>query len=136
MNKLINLDEGKFVVEIEAIQLESSEPSAMAPYLAEHAMITKDKQKIFITLMIKEQNIVTGFQMEDKDERFVESIDQKIDKETNIRYEIFSLSKLPTTVKARVQYTVNHEGEDFSGDELLRLSFDQQSIQNTADIQF
>lgn len=136
MEKEIKLTPGKYVIQVQAIQLESDESSAMAPYLAEHAMVTKENEKVFVTLMIKEQEIVTGFQIEDNDETFVQSIDQQIDEEANVRYEIFPLNKLTTTVKARVQYTIPHEGKDFSGDELLRLFFDRQSIQNTKEINF
>lgn len=132
----IELNEGKYVVQIQAMKIDTDEPSAMAPYLANNAIITYEKGLYFLTLMIQEEKVVTGFQIQTESGTFTPSIEQQIDNEAKVRYEIFQLDQLSTILSARVQYKVDHEGKVFEGDETLRLMLDSKTIQNVADVEF
>lgn len=132
-NKLKALEDGKYVVEIQAIKKDSDETSAMDPYLARHAIISKEAEKTYLTIMIQEANIVTDFKLEDKQGNLVNCLEQKIDEAKNNRYEIFEFYPSTSALQARVQYEVDHEGSTFKGDEQFRLLFDLDSIKNIKD---
>src|SRR5690625_4043674 len=100
-NQLIQLDEGKYIVHVQAIKKETEEASAMAPYLSENAIITKEAEKTFITLMIHQEEVVTGFQVANEEGKLIESIDQQIDKQSKNRYEVFQLDILSELLQAR-----------------------------------
>src|SRR5690625_3318633 len=112
----------------------SNEESAMTPYLANNSIITIEPGQLFVTLMIKEEKIVTGFQFKNNYGELIHSINQQIDDSANIRYEIFQLDELYTIMEAQVQYKIEHNAQLFEGDEALRLFFNPDSIQNVDDI--
>lgn len=122
-NSVINLDQGKYVMRIQALQKDSDEPSVMADYLSESAIVTNEEGSFFLTLMLMEQQVVTGFQVENK-----EAIEKQVNEETNNRFELFELEQLSTILSVRVQYEIEYEGQEIKGDEALRLSIDEESI--------
>jgi len=130
----ITLDDGKFLVNVQAIQQHSNETSAMQPYLSHHAILTKEKENIFLTLMIQEQKVITGLQVIDENREAITSFERQVDEENGIRYEIFQLPQLFTLMSIQVQYEVEHKGDTFTGDEPLRLYFDPESVQNVEEI--
>lgn len=132
--KKIPLDEGKYVIQVEALKIDKDEPSAMAPYLSNNSIVTKEAEKTFLTLMLLEEHIITKFQIQIEQDDFITCVNTHKDESSQTRYEIFQLNQLQTIHQARVQYEVEHEGQTFSGDEILRLSFDADSIQDTADL--
>jgi len=134
-NLTINLEQGKYIAQIQTLKKDEDESSAMAPYLSEHAIITHESDHYFITLMIQEEHVITGFQLIQKDRELNQAIDKQIDQETKVRYEIFQLANLQTIIHARVQYEIDHEGNIFKGDEELRLFIDSETIQNVDDIE-
>lgn len=135
-NKLIELQDGKYIVEVQAIKKDSSETSAMAPYLENNAIITKEAGQNFVTLVINEEEIVKGLQVKSGDRTFNDSINKQVNKDENIRYEIFHLEQIQTVLPARVQYKINHEGNIIEGDEELRLLINDETVQNVEDIEF
>lgn len=134
--KIIHLNEGKYVVQVQAMKKEENELSAMAPYLSNNSIITKESGEIFVTLKILEEQIITGLQIKNDNGEYTEHINFLKDEEAKARYENFQLESFQSIHHARVQYEVNHEGEIIKGDEELRLVFDDQSVQNVDDIQF
>lgn len=135
-NKAINVDEGKYVIQVTAMKKAEDEPSAMAPYLSNNSIITNVSGQYFVTLMILEEQIITRFQLKNKTDEYINCIEQHKDKEAATRYEIFQLEEFQTIHDARVQYKVNNNGNVFEGDEELRLFFDANSIQNVDNIDF
>jgi len=133
-NATINLEQGKYIAQIQTLKKDEDESSAMAPYLSEHVIITHESGHYFITLMIQEEQVVTGFQLIKKDGELNHAIDQQIDQDTKVRYEIFQLENFRTMIPAQVQYEIDHEGSTFKGDEKLRLYINQETIQNVNDI--
>jgi len=135
-NKLIELNDGKYVVEVQAIKKDSTETSAMAPYLANNAIITKEAGQNFVTLVINEEEVVKGLQVKSSDNTFKNSINNQVNQDENVRYEIFHLEQIQTILPARVQYKINYEGNIIEGDEELRLFINDDTIQNVEDMEF
>jgi|SRR5690625_693197 len=135
-NKLIELHDGKYVVEVQAIKKDSTETSAMAPYLANNAIITKEAGQNFVTLVINEEEVVKGLQVKSSDNTFKNSINNQVNQDENVRYEIFHLEQIQTILPARVQYKINYEGNIIEGDEELRLFINDDTIQNVEDMEF
>lgn len=131
----IQLDDGKYVVTVQALKKNEDEKSAMAPYLSETAIVTVLEGKTYVTLMLKEQQVVTDFQIALDEEAFISNIDYQINEELNSRYEMFELEELKGTLLARVQYELTYEGQRISGDEQLRIVLDEDSIENVENIQ-
>src|SRR5699024_2005047 len=134
--KPIDLKEGKYVIQVEAMKKSEDETSAMSPYLSNNTILTKLSSQFYVTLMLNEEQTITGLQIKNKHDEYTNSIDQHIDTASNTRYEIFQLDEFQTILNARVQYKVEHDGKTFEGDEELRLVFDAQSSQNVDDIDF
>lgn len=135
-NKSIPIDEGKFVVQVQALKQSEDEASAMAPYISKNSIITNEQGKLFLTIMFTEQDIITGFQIKNKHGEFISCVNAHTDIETNARYENFTLDSLLPFHDARVQYKVEHDGNIFEGDETLRLFFDRDSVLNVEKIKF
>lgn len=135
-NNSITVDEGKFVVQVQALKQSEDEPSAMAPYISKNSIITNEQGNLFLTLMFTEQHIITGFQIKNNAGEFVSCVNAHIDTKTNARYENFTLDTLQPIHDARVQYKVDYDGSTFEGDETLRLSFDRDSVLNVEKIKF
>src|SRR5690625_3156784 len=96
----IQLDDGKYVVTVQALKKNEDEKSAMAPYLSETAIVTVLEGKTYVTLMLKEQQVVTDFQIALDEEAFISNIDYQINEELNSRYEMFELEELKGTLLA------------------------------------
>lgn len=135
-NKTIDLPVGKYVVEVSTLKKDLDEPSAMAPYLSHHCIVTKEEDKIFITFMILNEHVITGLQIKNEAGVIMESINHHVDESSKTRYEIFHFEQLNSHHEAQVQYEVDHEGEVFKGDETLRLYFNENSAQNVEDLKF
>lgn len=126
---VITIEEGKYAIDVQTLKKDAHEPSAMANYLSQKAIVTKQDEFLTLSLLLQSQKTITGFQIENETGEFVEAIEQQIDEETERRFEMFHLSHLPTILNARVQYEIEHEGKSFKGDEILRLSFDGESLE-------
>lgn len=129
----IQLEEGKYLIALEALKKDEDEASAMAPYLGEHGIITIHEGKSYLTLMLMEQNIITNFDLLGE-EGARSKLDSQINEELNSRYEMFELPELAKELLARVQYELEYEGREIKGDEQLRLVLDEESIQNVEEI--
>src|SRR5690625_7075381 len=70
----------------------------MQPYLSHHAILTKEKENIFLTLMIQEQKVITGLQVIGETRKAITSFERQVDEESEIRYEIFQLPQLFTLI--------------------------------------
>src|SRR5699024_8505894 len=121
--KIMNLEKGKYAIPLQALKKDEDAPSAMADYLSNFAVVTKKDDKLTLSIVLYNQHIITILQMENQEKIFTEAIAEQIKEEKNWRYEIFELNYLPSNLKVRVQYEVEHYGKSFKGDELLRLSF-------------
>lgn len=129
----MSLQEGKYVIFVDAMKKDTDEESAMAPYLGETAIVSKIDEKLYITFMLMEQEIITNFQLSNGDE-FYEAIDKQVNEELNNRYEMFQIKELTDSIVARVQYEVTYEGRKIDGDEQLRLMFDLNSLKNVEEL--
>lgn len=129
----IKLEDGKYAVRVQALKKEADEPSAMEPYLGEVAIVTVTAGKNYLTLMLREQDMITNFQLLHGGHP-IERRNSHVNEELNNRYEIFELEELQATVIARVQYELFHEGREIKGDEQLRLVLDEESVQDLEEI--
>src|SRR5699024_3360307 len=129
---IINIEEGKYAIGVQTLKKDENEASAMANYLSQKAIVTKQNELFTLSLLLQSQTTITGFQIENEAGEFVEATESQIDEETDRRFEMFELSHLPGILHARVQYEVEHDGRSFKGDEVLRLSFDAQSLEKLA----
>ena len=125
----MNLEKGKYAIPLQALKKDEDAPSAMADYLSNFAVVTKKDENLTLSLLLYNQQIITGLQIENHEEEFTEAIAKQVDEEKNWRYEMFELNNLPSSLNVRVQYEVEHEGKSFKGDEVLRLSFDADSVE-------
>ncbi len=125
MNKKLDLKTGKYALRVGALHKDKDEASVMASYLADTAIVTYEDELI-VTLMLKEDSIITGFQIGNP---LKASVAQQVNPETNSRFELFQLPELYRFVDAQVQYQVEHEGKTIHGDESLRLYFDLESLE-------
>lgn len=130
----IYLEEGKYAIQVQALKKEADKQSAMAGYLSESAIVTKQDDNIFVTFMLKDDKIIKKFQVSNESGEWVAAIDYEVNKETNTRFELFQLERLIPTLHVRVQYEVEHEGQIFQGDETLRLVFDEESLDTVDNI--
>ena len=130
--EVIKMGAGKYGIRVQTLKKDENEPSAMANYLSQMAVVTKQDEKITLSLLLQSQKTITGFQVENEAGEFVVAAESQIDEEMDRRFEMFKLSHLPAILHARVQYEVEHEGRSFKGDEVLRLSFDAQSLEKLA----
>jgi len=125
----MNFEKGKYAIPIEALKKDEDAPSTMADYLSNFAVITKNDGDLTLSLLLFNQQTITGLQVENNEGGFTKAIANHIDEEKNWRYEMFKLTNLPNSLIVRVQYEVDHEGSSFKGDEMLRLSFATDSIE-------
>ena len=125
----MNLKKGKYAIPLQALKKDEDAPSAMADYLSNFAVVTKKDDKLTLSIVLYNQQVITGLQIENHEKIFTEAIAEQVNEEKNWRYEMFELNYLPSKLKARVQYEVEHEGKSFKGDEVLRLSFDTDNVE-------
>lgn len=123
------LTEGKYVVDLKTLRKDSDELSVMGNYLAGSAIITKEADFISMTLLILDNQIVLGLQLEGNN-GWEEAEEHRIDDETNRRYELFDLEALSDVINARVQYEYPQEGKIMKADEEFRIVIDQESIES------
>lgn len=126
---IIHIEKGKYAIGVQALKKDADEPSAMANYLSQMAVVTKQDEFLTLSLLLQSQQTITGFQVENHAGEFMEAVDKQIDEEMDRRFEMFELKNLPTNLNVRVQYEVEHEGKSFKGDEILRLSFVEKSLE-------
>lgn len=125
----LQLNEGKYAIQVQTLKKNEDEPSAMNSYLGETAILTKTGRDLFITFMLKEQQIISSFQLANDRGKFFEAIEQVVNEQLKTRYEMFKIKVLKESIIARVQYELFYEGQKVSGDEQLRLMLDQDSLQ-------
>ena len=126
---VINIEEGKYAIGVQTLKKDENEASAMANYLSQKAIVTKQDEFFTLSLLLQSQTTITGFQIENEADEFVEATESQIDEETDRRFEMFELEHLPSILNVRVQYEVDHEGQKFKGDEALRLNFNEESLE-------
>src|SRR5690625_4798455 len=122
---VIHAEEGRYVIHVRTLQEDKEEPSAMAGYLSESAIITNLNGSLSMTLMLKDNHTITRLHAEDQ-----EAIEKQVNDETNMLYEMFELDRLPDYLPVRVQYEVEYGGKEIKGDEALRLYFDEASLED------
>lgn len=127
--RTIHVDHGKFTIDVHALKKDNDEPSAMASYLSKTAMITNQDDSLFLTVVLKKSNMITGFQIENQDGEKLEAIDQHVNDETDERYELFQLDHFVSPLPVRVQYEAEFEGQKIKGDEELRLEFNEKYME-------
>lgn len=128
-SSVINIEEGKHVITVQAFKKEEDEPSAMDNYLSMSAIITKENDDVFLSVMFGDNKTITGFQIENQDGELIEAIDKQVNEEANTRYEMFKLNQLPSAIPARVQYEAEFNGQTIKGDEEMRLCFDEKTLE-------
>lgn len=126
---VLNIEEGKYVIHVRTLKHGTNEPSAMADYLSESAIVTNQNGLVYLTLMFNDHKIITGFQVENELGEMVESIEEQVNEETNSRFEMFELERLTSPLHVRVQYEVEFQGNHMKGDEKLSLAFDEASLE-------
>lgn len=126
---VINIEEGKYAIGVQTLQTDTDEPSAMANYLSQTAIVTKQDGFLALSLLLQGQETITGFQVENQDGELVGAIERQVDEEADRRFEMFELDRLTTILNVRVQYEIVHDGQNFKGDEALRLSLDKESLE-------
>lgn len=128
-NAFIEVDKGKYALQLQALKQNADEPSAMANYLSKTAIVSKEDNTLTLSLLFQSEQTITGFQVENHAGELIEASQKQVNDETERRYELFELKSLPAILNVRVQYEVEHEGRSFTGDEMLRLVFDQATLE-------
>lgn len=126
---IIHVEQGKYAIGVEALKKDTDEASAMANYLSKMAIVTREGEFLSLSILLQSQQTITGFQIENHLGEYIEATDSQIDEEMDRRFEMFELETLPANLYAQVQYEVEHEGKSFKGDEILRLTFDQNTVE-------
>lgn len=126
---IIHVEQGKYAIGVEALKKDTDEASAMANYLSKMAIITKQEAFLSLSILLQSQQTITGFQIKNHLGEFIEAIDSQIDEKMDRRFEMFELKTLPANLYAQVQYEIEHEGKSFKGDEILKLTFDQNTLE-------
>lgn len=126
---VINIEDGKYAIGVQTLQKEADEPSAMANYLSQTAIVTSQEGILTLSLLLQGQKTITGFQVENQSGELLKAIDVQVDDESDRRFEMFELDLLTSILNVRVQYEIEHDGQNFKGDEALRLSFDEESLE-------
>ena len=121
---LLNLEDGNYTIDFEALHAEEDKVSGMARYIDKPASLSVTGDKSLLTLTINNDKTVTGFQVENNGE-LNQEIAKKINKEANTREITFEIDNMASVVNAQVQYTAGGH----NGDQPLRLSFEKDSIQ-------
>ena len=121
----IQVNHGKYSIDVHAIKKDSDEASAMAGYLSKTAMVTNEDNSLFLTIVLKKSDMITGFQIENQDGQKFESIEKHVNEDTGERFELFQLDCLVSPLSAHVQYEAELEGQKIQGDEELRLVFNE-----------
>src|SRR5690625_7468717 len=116
----MSLQEGKYVIFVDAMKKDTDEESAMAPYLGETAIVSKIDEKLYITFMLMEQEIITNFQLSNGDE-FYEAIDKQVNEELNNRYEMFQIKEHKDSIVERVIYKDTYKYWKITDDEQHRI---------------
>lgn len=125
----IQLENGRYSIQLQTLKKDEDELSAMANYLSQVAVVTKQDDLLVLSLLFQSEQTITGFQIERQDGEFIEAIEKQVDEEMERRSEAFELDALPKNLFARVQYEVEHEENTFKGDEILRLVFAEESLE-------
>lgn len=127
-SNMIHIEEGKYTIQLQAFKKAEDLPSAMSDYLSQVAIVTQYSDYLTLTLMFQSEQTITGFQIENEAGEFIEAVEKHVDAESERRAEAFELKALPYELPVRVQYEVEHDGRQFSGDEPLRLVFEKDSL--------
>lgn len=127
---LIHIDEGKYAINVQALKKDTDEPSAMASYLSPLAIVTNQSGTVYLSIMFMDHKTIVGFQVENQAGEWTESIDQQVNEENNNRFEMFKLDRFISPLNVRVQYEIMHEGQKITGDEVLRLAFEEESLKS------
>lgn len=118
-SKVIQLTNGEYTIQFDALHATEDKVSGMARYIEDTANITVKDGKTLLTLTLTDHKTVTGFQVEGK-----EPIKQEVNEVDNTRDVTYELEQLTTMMDAQVQYTVGN----FSGDHSLRLFFKEDTL--------
>lgn len=127
---MIHIDEGKYAINVQALKKDTDEPSAMASYLSPLAIVTNQSGTVYLSIMFMDHKTIVGFQVENQAGEWTESIDQQVNEENNNRFEMFKLDRFISPLNVRVQYEIMHEGQKITGDEVLRLAFEEESLKS------
>ncbi|WP_060678786.1 NEAT domain-containing protein [Virgibacillus halodenitrificans] len=126
---MINVDEGKYAITIQAMKKNEDEPSAMANFLSESAIIKNQEGSLSLIITLLDAKTITGFQVENQAGEQIHAFDKQLDEEANTRDETFEIDQLTTSIVARVQYEATYQGQKIQGDEEIRLIFDEESLE-------
>ena len=94
--KIINLEKGKYAIPLQALKKDEDAPSAMTDYLSNFAVVTKKDDKLTLSIILYNQQIITDLQIKNHEKAFTEAIEEQVNEEKNWRYEMFELNYLPS----------------------------------------
>lgn len=124
----LNIDDGVYKVNVQALKLDEDSISAMANYLGESVIIGKSENICSLTVLLLDHKTITGLQVKNSTGDEIFAVEKKINEEANNRQELFRISSLTNPLIIRVQYEAEFQGGTFNGDESLRLVFDEESL--------
>ncbi|MEC2158882.1 NEAT domain-containing protein [Virgibacillus halodenitrificans] len=126
---IINVDEGTYAIKIQAMKKNEDEPSAMASFLSESAIIENQAGSLSLIITLLDAKTITGFQVKNQAGEEINAFDKRLNEEANTRDEVFKIDELTTSLGARVQYEAVYQGQKIQGDEELRLIFVEESLE-------
>lgn len=125
----IKVEEGRHVLTVQAFKKDADEPSAMDNYISMSAIVKRDGDDLFLSVMFGDHETITGFQIANEAGKLVEADEKHVNEQKNTRYEMFKIDKLKSEILARVQYEAEFNGQTIKGDEEMRLCFDAKTLQ-------
>src|SRR5690625_540909 len=115
----LDLEEGKYTIEFDALKEDSDDASAMANYLDDTVILEIIEKGIFLTIFAEEE--VTKLEIEGEG-----PIEESINNDK--KEMIFKLDEFHSIINAYVEYKAPYQGGFFEGEADFRLSFDIENL--------
>src|SRR5699024_4757106 len=77
----VQMENGKYTIQLQALKKDTDEPSVMADYLSQVAIVTKHDDHVTMTLLFQSEKTITGFQVQEEDGELIEAIEKHVDPE-------------------------------------------------------
>lgn len=127
-----NIDDGDYAIEFAALHEKEDKASSMSRYIQAPASLTVKDGKNTIEFVLTNNEQITAFKIEEEG-TYVDADVVSVDEEANIRTVAFEVSDFSTLLNANVE--VHVAAQNYTGNHIIRLSFDEESIQPKASVE-
>ena len=121
--------DGTYTIDFKALHEKEDKDSSMARYIDAAAALTVKDGKNLVALTLTNNEQITAFQVE-QDGKYVDATVVSTDEKANTRVVSFEVANLATIINSKV--TVFVPAQNYTGNHVVRLAFDQKSIKAVA----